>query len=309
MTGSHPHRKLFIIATILQLVWGLVPSASQVVISEIPVELYIAIRWTISGLIFLAYLLLSKKWRLPSARDFFRVSLLGIGGFGLASFAMLYGLKLGGVSNFALTGAASPLITSILAILFLKEKPHRLFFAALSICIAGLVFLVIGKHEISSLQIALSATGLILTGSIFEGMVFVFSKRYASKLTAFEYLAIGQLMTAAFMWILQFTTFHQIDRITDLSPRGISAALFVSIVACVLCFSVLYWLLKHLDGHRLALFDGLHSLSGTLFGVFIFHERMNSWIASGGILLLTGLVLGNLPSSKKTEVDALALEV
>ena len=41
-----------IIAAILQIVWGFVPSASKFVIDEIPVELYIAIRWSISGLIF-----------------------------------------------------------------------------------------------------------------------------------------------------------------------------------------------------------------------------------------------------------------
>ena len=36
--------KFLLIAAVLQIVWGLVPSASKSNIDEIPVELYIAIR-------------------------------------------------------------------------------------------------------------------------------------------------------------------------------------------------------------------------------------------------------------------------
>lgn len=291
-------KTLSLIACVLQIVWGFVPSASQFVINEIPVELYIAIRWTISGLIFAIFLTLSRKWKSPTARDIAKVCLLGICGYALGSFGTLYGLKVGGVTNFALMGALNPVITSVIALIVLKEKPQKLFYVALPLCVIGLAFLVKGKYEISNFQIASSAAVLIIGAAALEALTFTFSKRLKSRVGAFEYLAIAQLGAALAMWTLQLTVFHQIPALSQLTLRGFAAAMFVSIVACVLCYAALYWLLNHIDGHKLALFDGIHTLSACFFGWILFQETLNPTMLIGGVLLLCGLVIGNLPEKK-----------
>jgi len=287
---------LLLIAALLQLVWGLVPSASQFVINEIPVELYIALRWSISGFIFLAYLALSKRWKTPPIRDIASVLLLGVLGYGIGSFGTLYGLKLGGVTNFALMGALSPMITSGVSFVVLKEKPRRLFYFALPMCIFGLLLLVLGKYEVSSASLAFSAAGLIIGASVLEALTFVFSKRLRARVGTFEYLAIAQIGAALVMWGLQLTIFHQTNELSQLTSTSWSAAIFVSLIACVFCYAVLYWLLSHIDGHRLALFEGIHTLSAALFGWIIFHESLNGMMIYGGFFLLSGLVIGNLPA-------------
>ncbi len=293
-------RQLFIIAAVLQLVWGLVPSASQLVIQEIPVELYIAIRWTISGMIFLAYLALSQRWKFPATEDVIKVLVLGVLGYGFASIGTLYGLKIGGVTNFALMGAISPMITGIVSLFILKEKPRLLFYIAMPLSMVGLLCLVMGKHSLSTSQVALTSAGLILGASALEALTFTFSKKLKSKVGIFEYLAIAQLSAAACMWTLQLTTFHQWEALGQLSLKGMMAALFVSVVACVFCYAVLYWLLKQVDGHQLALFEGLHTLSATFFGIVLFQESLNALMLVGGTLVLTALILGNLPSKQKS---------
>ena len=288
-------QKFLIIAAILQIVWGLVPSASKFVIDEIPVELYIAIRWTISGAIFGVYLITKKIWQGVSVKDWIAVSTLGILGYGIASFGTLYGLKVGGVTNFALMGALSPVISSIIAILVLKERPQQIFFFALPAAVVGLLLLVIGKYQISSWSVAGVSAGLILGAYVLEALVFVFSKRFKNKMHVAQYLAISQISTAIFMWLLQMTVFKQTALVSNLSMKGLSAAIFVSVVACVLCYAVLYWLLNYIDGHRLALFDGFHTLSATLFGYLLFKEPLRPLMIIGGVLILIGLVGGNLP--------------
>ena len=293
--------KYLLIAALLQLIWGMVPSASKFVIEEIPVELYIAIRWSISGLIFVAYLLAKKSWQRVSLRDFFGVSILGALGYGVASIFMLYGLKLGGVSNFALIGAVGPLIVSLVAIVVLRERPERLFYVALPISITGLALLVWGKNEISSLQIAGASAALILFGVFLEALVFIYSKRFRKSMNAIQYLAIAQVAAAALMWMAQGIYYRQASEIANLSPTGIAAALFVSLVACVLCYVVLYWLLNYIEGHRLALFDAFHALSGTIFGILFFGDELRPPMILGGALILTGLIAGNLPKNATTE--------
>ncbi len=164
--------------------------------------------------------------------------------------------------------------------------------------VIGLIAIVLGKYEISSPQVAFLSALIILGAYICESLVFVFSKRFKAKVDAPQYLTIAQLATAAVMWIAQGTIFHQITDVSKLSYQGFSALMFVSIVSCVLCFAVLYWLLNYIDGHRLALFDGMHTVSAIFFGYLIFHESLSPFMILGGVMILTAIVCGNLPKKK-----------
>lgn len=292
-------------AALLQIVWGLTPSASKFVIDEIPVELYITIRWSLSGAIFALYLSLSGSWQKISLRDVISVGLLGIFGYGLASLGTLYGLKMGGVTNFALIGALGPLITSSVALWILKERPTKFFYFALPISILGLVLLVFGKYQVSSTSVAVLSAGCIFLGYFCEAFVFVYSKKFKTRMSTAQYLALTQITTACLMWALQIGTFHQTPQLAQLSVKGFFALSFVSVVACVLCYFVLYWLLDHIDGHKLALFESLHSVSAAFFGYYFFQESIKPLMIWGGLFILIGLIVGNLPakSVKDTSLE------
>ncbi|RYZ64304.1 MAG: EamA family transporter, partial [Proteobacteria bacterium] len=148
--GDSKVSRYLLIAVVLQVVWGFAPTASKFVIDEIPVELYIALRWSISGLIFAVFLIVTKTWSRISVKDFSIVAGLGILGYGIASLGTLYGLKVGGVSNFALMSSLGPVISSVTAIFFLKEKPSRSFYFALPIVVIGLLCLIISKGKVST---------------------------------------------------------------------------------------------------------------------------------------------------------------
>lgn len=181
---------LLVIAAILQMVWGLVPSASKFVIDEIPIELYIALRWTISSLIFAAYVGFRRKWQAITLNKISAVSILGILGYGVASFCTLNGLRIGGVTHFALMGALSPAITSLVAIWILKEKPSRIFFFALPLSILGLMLLIVGKYQISSYEVAVESSLWIISGYVLESFVFVYSKTFRKDMPATRTLKV-----------------------------------------------------------------------------------------------------------------------
>lgn len=305
MLKKSPSLAAIYMATIfLQLVWGITPSASKLVIQEIPVELYITIRWTISGCVFLGIFLWLKyrkkqwRWNFP-IKSIGLLMLLGIFGYAGASFGTLYSMKLGGVTNFVFMGALSPMITSITAILILKERPNKLFFVALPLSLLGLAVVIFGKYNISSLTIALSSALLAVGAGVLEALVFTSSKRLKQNFSVVEYLALAQLSAAGLMWILQIFFFHQTMALPQLTLMGWSSLLFVSIGSCVFCYGILYWLLNFIEGHRLALFDGIHTLSGVTFGYVFFAEQITPTILMGGSLVLAGLLIGNWSDSKK----------
>lgn len=297
--------KYFCIAVILQITWSLTPSASNIVIQYIPVELYIALRWSISGLIFLFITIFKYKRIQSSPKIIFQASILGILGFGIASLGTLYGLKVGGVINFALMGSISPIITAIVSIVVLKERFNNYYLLAASICVMGLLLLMLGKYQISSISVAASATVLIFGAYFFEALPFTFSKRLTKDIPLIEYMGISQIAAATFMWIMQILLFHQIEEAFNAPTQAWAALLFVSIVACTICYFVLYWLLNFISGHKLALFDGLHTVFAALFGYAFFKEYFNSTMVTGGVLLLIGLYMAN---SKRAMVENIDLK-
>lgn len=288
----------FIIAAVLQIVWGLVPSASKYVIDEIPVELYITLRWTISGMIFCLYLSLMRSWKKIALQDFFAVMLLGILGYGVASFGTLYGLKIGGVSHFALMSAVGPVISSIMSIIFLKERPQRVFFLALPLAVIGLLIVVWGKYQISNLEIAGWSALYVMAAFTLEALIFVKSKTYQAYMSLPQYLAIAQISAAVWMWIMQIGYFHHTALVSQMTVRGWSSLLFVALIACVLCYAILYWLLNYVEGHRLAIFDGLHVVSAAVCGALLFQEQLNTSMIMGGFSILAAIGLVTISRSK-----------
>lgn len=129
-------------------------------------------------------------------------------------------MKLGGVTNFALMGALGPVITSVLSVVILREKPQKLFYFALPMSVLGLILLAIGKYEMSSFGVVGASIGLILGGYVLEALAFVYSKRSKEKISIFQYLAIAQIATAVFMWLLQGLHYHQTSDILNLTFRG-----------------------------------------------------------------------------------------
>jgi drug/metabolite transporter (DMT)-like permease len=298
--SNHFTRSSFLVfAAVLQIVWGIVPSASNLVIAQIPVELYIALRWTISGLIFMSILLLTEGPAAILKKSSVAVAGLGILGYGVGSLGTLYGLKIGGVVNFALISSISPILTSFISIISLSEIPNRKFWFALPLSILGAILIVSGKHEISSWQIALTSFFLIATAYAFEATVFVFSKRLYRDHSRVAYLAIAQFSAAIAMWIAQLAFFHQGKKLSLLDSSGWGAAIFVSVVACVLCYYVLHWLILHIPGHKLALFEGLHGISATCFGILFFQEAYTHLMIFGGIAILVSLFVGCWPEKSK----------
>ncbi len=141
----------------------------------------------------------------------------------------------------------------------------------------------------------------ILGAYVCESIVFVFSKKFKQKVSGAQYLAIAQITTALITWILQFSVYRQNNEINKLTMTGMSSLLFVSIVSCVLCFAIHYWLLNHVDGHRLALFDGIHTISAIAVSFLFFQEEIRPIMFLGGGLVIIAIIIYSIPKKIKIE--------
>lgn len=283
---------LIAIAAVNQLVWGFVPGASSIVVAQIPPELFTTVRWTIAGGIFSGFLLFRQRRIARLNRDFALVAALGVLAYGAAQLGMLYGLKLGGIVNFALVAAFNPVLVSAATIVILGERPTPKFFAALALGVVGLIFIVIGKYRLSDLSIAAGAAALILVSQGLDSMTFAFSKKFRNRVSTLQYLAVAQGAAAIFLWTVQLGFLHQASQLSQLTSTGWTALLFVALGAGIGCYGTFYWLLTRMEGHKLSLFNGLFTVSAVASGHLFFHEPLSLSMAIGGAFILASIVLG-----------------
>ena len=234
---------------------------------------------------------LKKHGRLQVRRhDFAFIAVIGILAYGIDSLGTLYGLKLGGVLNFALASSLNAVITAVVATIILKEKPNRYVGIAALLSISGGIFLASGKYDLSNFQVAAGSLCLIWGAYVLEALGFVFSRRFKTKMPLTEYLAIAQLSAAVFMWVLSRAMGHSPAAILDLPEVGVASLIFVCLISCCLCYFLLYWLLNFIEGSKLAFFDCFHTFSAAAFGAFLFDDRFNFKMGLGGAMLAAAVL-------------------
>lgn len=292
--------KYLALAVLVQLVWGFTPSASKVVLNSLPVETYSAIRYSISGFIFLGYTLLFHRHLVIQRRDFFPVAAIGILAYGIDSLGTLYGLKVGGVLNFALASSLNAIITAVISIIILRERMTRFVAAAGILSVLGGILLASGKYDLSSLSIALGSLVLICSAYVLEALGFVFSRKFKQRMPLTEYLAIAQLSAGAFMWIVSFYLGYSPSAIMRMPFGGIASLTFVCLISCGACYFLLYWLLNFIEGSSLAFFDCFHTLSAAVFGALLFGEPFNGKMLAGGAVLMSAVIVVSWPKIRRS---------
>ena len=279
----------YLLAVLVQLVWGLTPSASKVVLDYLPVEIYSAIRYSFSGILFLVIARLRHGGLVVEPRMLPRLVFLGIVAYGLDSLGTLYGLKLGGVLSFALASSLNALITSLVSLVILKEKMTPGFFAAVLLSVLGGLMLFFGKAEAANFRVAGLSLFLIWMAYVCEALGFVFSRRYKAHLPLEEYLGILQVSAGIFMTGISILGGRSAEGLARMPWEAWASLAFVCFIACGVCYFLLYWLLNFIYGHRLAFFDAFHTLSASVLGVVVFHDPYNFKMVCGGALLLAAV--------------------
>jgi drug/metabolite transporter (DMT)-like permease len=285
------------IAVAAQFIASTIPSASKLVVDTFAVEPYIALRWSISALVFGCVLIVSNVRCTWEPRLIATVSALGIGGYVLASLGTLYAVKLAGVSFFALLTLLSPLIVVALSAAVLNERIRTSTWIALGIALGGLTLVVGGKVEVSSIRPAAVATALVIAAYTSDSLTFLYSKPFQSRLSLVQYLFVAQAAAAVSMWLASFAMYPR----EQLMPPtgGIWAAIvYVALVSCVGIYFVWYWLLKHLQGQQLGVLQYFHGIAAALFGVVFFDEELSWPMIAGSVLLLVSIFIASRPGPR-----------
>lgn len=195
----------------------------------------------------------------------------------------------------------SPIVVMLLSAVIFKEKLTVSKLAALVICFFGCVMVsgVIGSGGTLTPQGLLTGLGAGFAYALYT----IFSRfgleRGYHPLTIVAYTFI----TSGLGIIPLCNADHVVSTLTSDGKLFLLAAAF-ALVSTVLPYFLYTNALEHVEGGRAAIMAATEPVAATLFGIFLFHEKLTFNSAVGMLCVLTALVIVNTATTKNQPVKS-----
>ena len=292
--------KGILLATLAVLIWSGNFIIARGVYKQIgPVSLAFY-RWFIATLIILPFAAKTfvKEWNTVrrSWHYLFWVSLTGISLFN--TFVYIAGHYTTAI-NLALIGTtSSPIMSIIMARIFLKERIGWMKLLGMFICVAGILFL-LSKGNFKNLLTLKFSSGdawMLLAAFCFAAYNVMVRKKPPS-ISSLNFLFVtflfgSVLLLPFFLWE------HYKAPVVNWNIGLIGSILYLGIGASVICFSIWNISISILGAGRTSLFGNLIPVFSSLEAVIILNEEF-SWIhIVSMVIVFAGLLLANLQSIK-----------
>jgi drug/metabolite transporter (DMT)-like permease len=249
----------------------------------------------------LALALLVKLLHARFPRDRFSWSVMFF--LGLFQITLPYGLVFWG-EEFISSGlsavlfATNPFFVVIFAHLVSEEKLTRLKVAGIIASFAGLLS-IFWRDLVATQALGSQASllgGLAVVGSAASaGLGNVVGKRYAERIDPASNVFVQALIATVLLLSLGLVT--ETNANLSFALPVIVAVLYLGVVGSALAFVGMYWLLKKTSATNVSLLTFITPILAVLLGWFVLNEVLDSNVALGTALILTGVYLTTKPQA------------
>lgn len=212
--------------------------------------------------------------------------------------------KLGMASSVVLI-YTSPIIVAIMSYFFFKETPTMRKVFAMCVTIMGVTFTATGGiFELSKLSLSGILMGLI-SGICFASLAITSRLGGQSDdpmAMTYYTMVFGFIALIIYGAIVGIGEFHVDERLVVISI--INGATSVALPYFLYGFSISK--LKHVS--YAPILSSVENIAATLFGTFIFGEALGSWRVVGIILVMTSIVMINMPERTKNLINVVDCE-
>lgn len=203
--------------------------------------------------------------------------------------------------NMALIGTtSSPIFATVLAAVFLKDRPGILRITGMAICLSGIILLLSsGSWEVLAAFHFSTGDLWVLTGAFAFAVYSTLVRKKPATLSSINFLFV--VFAAGTAMLLPFF----IAELILAKPAQWSVSLWAVILylgagASVTAFLCWNLSIQKIGAGRTVLFGNLIPVFSVLEAVWLLGERINRIHIISGILVITGLVLANTVRKNKT---------
>ena len=286
MKRSKTLKKAILAALAVYTIWGFTFLASDVAQRFVSPFILLAYRFDLSFLILTVPVILGKKNISMKGKNVKPLLLLGMMEPCFYFIGEQYGLRF---TNAAFSGvmiAVIPVVTLILAAVFLKDKPSTAQWIFCLLSIAGVVVITLSENSGGAIRFVgvLCLLLAILTGSAYG----VLSRGLKDEFDVFERTYIMQLMGALFFTSLTLIeNFNDLSVIiTPLSDRSfVLSILYLAVGGSAIGYTLFNYAVSHAPMANTVIFCNLVTVLSVLTGVFILGDPF-SWVSAAALVVV-----------------------
>ncbi len=251
----------------------------------------IFLRFALAALVLSFALTLSRQWIILTRQQILAVFLLGFLSFSVLGITYYVALSMSPAWLIALFTAFYPVTVNLGAWLFLKERFGLPQLLALGLVVSGTILLFWQPLD----DFAWGGV-LLMIVNVFMVAVYILVGQHWTRGIP-PAVSTTWIVTGAACGTLLYAL--AVDEFSfNFAPMGWLWATGFAVISTVLAISFLWWSIHLIGSSRASIIGSFEPLFGVVLAVLLLGERL-SWLqGSGGILILTGMVLVQWQSQK-----------
>lgn len=269
------------------ILWGSAFPMIKIALNDFSAESLSAFRLILATIILLPFVII-KKLPTPELRDIPVIFILGFCGFVIYHTALNFGETLISAGISGILVSTTPIFSSALAYIFLKEHFSKWNWLSSLVAFIGISIISISKDDYTTINVL--GVFIILLASFSESLYFTFQKKYIEKYGFIAFTLYTIMATSPFMLIFIPEIINDIHGATFTS---IVSVLYLAIFPTIIPYVLLAYIVKSVGVSDATMSLYLTPIVSLLLSYLLLDELPTTLAIIGGIITLLGVSLSN----------------
>lgn len=269
------------------ILWGSAFPMIKIALNDFSAESLSAFRLILATIILLPFVII-KKLPTPELRDIPVIFILGFCGFVIYHTALNFGETLISAGISGILVSTTPIFSSALAYIFLKEHFSKWNWLSSLVAFIGISIISISKDNYTTINVL--GVFIILLASFSESLYFTFQKKYIEKYGFIAFTLYTIMASSPFMLIFIPEIINDIHGATFTS---IVSVLYLAIFPTIIPYVLLAYIVKSVGVSDATMSLYLTPIVSLLLSYLLLDELPTTLAIIGGIITLLGVSLSN----------------
>ncbi|EOA8662385.1 DMT family transporter [Staphylococcus aureus] len=269
------------------ILWGSAFPMIKIALNDFSAESLSAFRLILATIILLPFVII-KKLPTPELRDIPVIFILGFCGFVIYHTALNFGEALISAGISGILVSTTPIFSSALAYIFLKEHFSKWNWLSSLVAFIGISIISISKDNYTTINVL--GVFIILLASFSESLYFTFQKKYIEKYGFIAFTLYTIMASSPFMLIFIPEIINDIHGATFTS---IVSVLYLAIFPTIIPYVLLAYIVKSVGVSDATMSLYLTPIVSLLLSYLLLDELPTTLAIIGGIITLLGVSLSN----------------
>lgn len=269
------------------ILWGSAFPMIKIALNDFSAESLSAFRLILVTIILLPFVII-KKLPTPELRDIPVIFILGFCGFVIYHTALNFGETLISAGISGILVSTTPIFSSALAYIFLKEHFSKWNWLSSLVAFIGISIISISKDDYTTINVL--GVFIILLASFSESLYFTFQKKYIEKYGFIAFTLYTIMASSPFMLIFIPEIINDIHGATFTS---IVSVLYLAIFPTIIPYVLLAYIVKSVGVSDATMSLYLTPIVSLLLSYLLLDELSTTLAIIGGIITLLGVSLSN----------------